>query len=209
MKKFRILGILAILVIVAQFIFSIIASWGDVSDSFMEGYNSTYQKEHTFNSYRSVAVAVRPLETTRLDSLTNSLTKENVPYRIEEIDVPILPSVWSFIIMTVGGFSVFAILGGIYCLMRLLIAISKRNVFSQVNVVRMRVFTYSFVIFHFLNSLVEWLDHLKVTKQIALKGYEMKEFHLSADWMLLIIIVLFTEIFAVGVKIKEEQDLTV
>ena len=209
MKKFRILGILAILVIVAESIFSISAGWKDASDSFMEGFNSTHQKEHSFVSYRSVSVAVRPLETTRLDSLTNSFTKENVPYRIEKVDVPILPSVWSYIFIFFGGLSGLAIFGGIYCLIRLLIAISKRNVFSQVNVVRIRVFTYSLVIFQFLNSLFEWLDHLEVTKQIALKGYEMKDFHLSADWTLLVVMILFTEIFAVGVKIKEEQDLTV
>lgn len=209
MKKFRILGIVAILVIVLEFILSITASWKEVSDSFMEGYNSTQQKEHALDSYRSVAVGVRPLETTRLDSLTNSLTKENVPYKIEEVDVPIQPSVWSTIIMVFGGLSAFAILSGIYCLIRLLIAISKRDVFSKDNVVRIRVFTYSLVIFQFLNSLLEWLDHLEVTKQVVLKGYEIKGFHLSADWTLLVIMILFTEIFAVGVKIKEEQELTI
>lgn len=208
MKKFRILGIIAILVIVTEFIFSITADRKDISDSFMEGFNSTNQKEH-FESYRSVAVSVRPLETTRLDSLTNSYTKENVPYKIKKVDVPIHPSVWSTIIMVFGGLSAFAILAGIYCLIRLLIAISKRDVFSRVNIVRIRVFTYSLVIFQLLNSLLEWLDHLTVTKQIALKGYEIKDFHLSADWTLLVVLILFTEIFAVGVKIKEEQDLTV
>lgn len=205
MKKFRILGILAILVIALEFIFSITTSWQDASGSFMEGYNSTYRS----NPYRSVTVAVRPLETTRLDSLTNNFTKENVPYKISEVDVPIISSVWSLIIMIVGGVSAFAVLGGVYCLIRLLIAISKRNVFLQANVVRIRIFTYSLVLFQFLNSLIEWLDHLEVTKQIALKGYEIKDFHLSADWTLLVVMVLFTEIFAVGVKIKEEQDLTV
>ena len=209
MKKFRILGIIAILVIVTEFIFSITADRKDISDSFMEGFNSTHQKEHLLDSYRSVAVSVRPLETTRLDSLTNSYTKENVPYKIKEVDVPIYPSVWSTIIMVFGGLSALAILPGIYCLIRLLIVISKRDVFSRVNIVRIRVFTYSLVIFQFLNSLLEWLDHLTVTKQIALKGYEIKDLHLSADWMLLVVLILFTEIFAVGVKIKEEQDLTV
>lgn len=209
MKKFRILGIVAILVIVVDLIlFSIVVDRKDISDSFMEGFNSTHQKEH-FESYRAVAVSVRPLETTRLDSLTNSYTKENVPYKIKEVDVPIYPSVWSTIIMVLGGLSALAVLPGIYCLIRLLIAISKRDVFSRMNIVRIRVFTYSLVIFQFLNSLLEWLDHLTVTKQIALKGYEIKDLHLSADWMLLVVLILFTEIFAVGVKIKEEQDLTV
>lgn len=209
MKKFRILGIVAILVIAMEFIFSFTAGWKDASDSFMEGFNSAHQKEHPFDTYRSVAVEVRPLETTRLDSLTNCITKENVPYKIEGVYVPILPSFWSTIVMFFGLFSAFAILGGIYCLIRLLIAISKRDVFSRTNVVRIRIFTYSLVVFQFLNSLIEWLDHLEVIKQVALKGYEIRNFHLSADWTLLAVLILFTEIFAVGVRIKEEQDLTV
>ena len=209
MKKFRILGIVAILVIAVEAIFSIAVGWKEASDSFMEGYNSAYQKEHPFDTYRSVTVGVRPLDTTQPDSITNSLTKENVPYKIKEVYVPILPPAWSNIVIFIGGLSALGIFGGIYCLIRLLIAISKRKVFSQTNVVRIRVFTYSLVIFQFLNSLVEWLDHLEVTKQVALKGYEIKDFHLSADWTLLVVLILFTEIFAVGVKIKEEQDLTV
>ena len=32
---------------------------------------------------------------------------------------------------------------------------------------------------------------------------------MSEDWISLVVIVLFTEIFAVGVKMKEEQDLTI
>lgn len=40
MKKISILGILAILVIVAEFTYAMIAGWVDMKNSFLEGYNS-------------------------------------------------------------------------------------------------------------------------------------------------------------------------
>lgn len=206
MKKFRILGIIAILVFVADFAFSFVSGWEEASDSFMEGVHSSQNPHEPF---RSISVEVKPLETTRLDSIYNDLIKENVPYKIEKIRVPLIPSAWSFIVMFLGLFVSIALLAGLYCLIRLLISISKRDVFTHKNVLRIRVFTYSLVAFSILNSLIEWLEHVEATRQIAFSGYEIKSFNMSADWVSLVVIVLFTEIFAVGVKIKQEQDLTI
>ena len=205
MKKFRILGVLAIIVIVVEFIFSFAVGWESASDSFMEGYNSVYENRF----YQTASVDLKPLSDTRLDSLSISLSKENVPYKIEKIRVPIVPSIWTSIITFFGVFFTFALLIGLYCLIRLFISISKRDVFTGRNVLRIRIFTYSLVAFSFLNSLTEWFNYLEVTKQIVLPGYEVKSFEMSADWLLLVIVVLFTEIFAVGVKLKQEQDLTI
>lgn len=208
MKRFRILGILAILIITADFAISFIGGWEEHRDAFMEGYNSSFEMGKP-NPYSSFSLGIRPLEETRLDSLSNSLSKEEVPYEIQKINVPIVKSAWSSIAMSFGGLLVIPLIAGIYCLIRLFISISKRDVFTDKNVMRMRVFTYSFVGLSILISLVEWLDYIKAARQITLPGYEIGRFNLPVDWVLLVIVVLFTEIFAVGVKIKEEQDLTI
>ena len=209
MKKFRILGILAILVIVGDFVISFIAGWQEERDSFLVGYESARTENPTLYSPEAVLVEVRPLETTNLDSLHNSIMNENLPYKIDKVSVAIVPSSWSRIVFCFGAFAVLAILAGIYCLIRVLISISKRNVFTHDNVVRMRVFTYSLLVFSILNGLMEWLNYVEVVKQVSLPGYEIKGFSMSEDWISLVVIVLFTEIFAVGVKMKEEQDLTI
>lgn len=209
MKKFRILGILAILVIVGDFVISFIAGWQEERDSFLVGYESARTENPTLYSPEAVLVEVRPLETTNLDSLHNSIMNENLPYKIDKVSVAIVPSSWSRIVFCFGVFAVLAILAGIYCLIRVLISISKRNVFTHDNVVRMRVFTYSLLVFSILNALMEWLNYVEVVKQVSLPGYEIKGFSMSEDWISLVVIVLFTEIFAVGVKMKEEQDLTI
>ena len=209
MKKFRILGILAILVSVGDFVISFIAGWQEERDSFLVGYESARTENPTLYSPEAVLVEVRPLETTNLDSLHNSIMNENLPYKIDKVSVAIVPSSWSRIVFCFGAFAVLAILAGIYCLIRVLISISKRNVFTHDNVVRMRVFTYSLLVFSILNALMEWLNYVEVVKQVSLPGYEIKGFSMSEDWISLVVIVLFTEIFAVGVKMKEEQDLTI
>ena len=108
-------------------------------------------------------------------------------------------------------FAMFAIIPffvGIYCLIRLLVSISKREVFTSDNVARLRFFTYSFAALYGLMTLHDWLNHLEAVKQVALQGYEVVASH-DTDFTSLVIIILFTEIFAAGVKIKEEQDLTI
>ena len=209
MKKFRILGILAMLVIVGDFVISFTAGWQEERDSFLAGYKSVREESPSLYTPEAVLVEVRPLETTKLDSLHNSKVNENLPYKIDKVSVAIVPSAWSSILFCFGGFAVLAILAGIYCLIRVLISISKRNVFTHDNVVRMRVFTYSLLAYSILNALMEWLNYVEVVKQVSLPGYEIKDFSMSADWISLVVLVLFTEIFAVGVKMKEEQDLTI
>ena len=213
MKKISILGILAILVIVAEFTYAMIAGWVDMKNSFLEGYNSvnvhsgTPQPEYS-GLFDKVYVDVRPLETTAVDSLTNRFADKSVPYQVKRIGTVIVPTVWSSIVNFFAMFAIIPFFVGIYCLIRLLVSISKREVFTSDNVARLRFFTYSFAALYGLMTLHDWLNHLEAVKQVALLGYEVVASH-DTDFTSLVIIILFTEIFAAGVKIKEEQDLTI
>lgn len=213
MKKISILGILAILVIVAEFTYAMIAGWVDMKNSFLEGYNSvnvhsgTPQPEYS-GLFDKVYVDVRPLETTAVDSLTNRFADKSVPYQVKRIGTVIVPTVWSSIVNFFAIFAIIPFFVGIYCLIRLLVSISKREVFTSDNVARLRFFTYSFAALYGLMTLHDWLNHLEAVKQVALLGYEVVASH-DTDFTSLVIIILFTEIFAAGVKIKEEQDLTI
>lgn len=213
MKKISILGILAILVIVAEFTYAMIAGWVDMKNSFLEGYNSvnvhsgTPQPEYS-GLFDKVYVDVRPLETTAVDSLTNRFADKSVPYQVKRIGTVIVPTVWSSIVNFFAMFAIIPFFVGIYCLIRLLVSISKREVFTSDNVARLRFFTYSFAALYGLMTLHDWLNLLEAVKQVALLGYEVVASH-DTDFTSLVIIILFTEIFAAGVKIKEEQDLTI
>ena len=85
MKKFRILGILAILVIVGDFAISFTAGWQEERDSFLAGSKSARAETPALYTPEGIPVEVRPLETTILDSLRNSKMNENLPYKIDKV----------------------------------------------------------------------------------------------------------------------------
>ena len=60
-----------------------------------------------------------------------------------------------------------------------------------------------------LLELKQYCQYCDVVSQIHLAGYEIESYWLKYPWFYFLILALFTEIFAIGVKIKEEQDLTV
>lgn len=208
MNKFKLLGILTILVIIGDFSFSAMDNWDDFRDGFIEGYNNGQADKNFNTATETVTVKVKALQMAQ-DSLVNRALKGKVPYRIEEIQVPFVPAPRSYIFSIIELIFAFALIYGTYSLIRMLISISHRRVFISKNVVRMRFFTYSFVLFVILSSLIEWLNNMEIIKQIEMPGYEVFGVKTVVSWTLLVIIILFTEIFAVGVKIKEEQDLTI
>ena len=53
------------------------------------GYESARTENPTLYSPEAVLVEVRPLETTNLDSLHNSIMNENLPYKIDKVSVAI------------------------------------------------------------------------------------------------------------------------
>ena len=88
-------------------------------------------------------------------------------------------------------------------------AVTRREVFIRDNVFRMRVFIYTIILMGILLELKRYCQYCDVVSQIHLAGYEIESYWLKYPWFYFLILALFTEIFAIGVKIKEEQDLTV
>ena len=211
MKKFRILGIISILVVITH----IIGSFGDFKRGAEEGWNHADQVRSDSIAENSdkvtyARVEVRQLENTDEQKVGNSQLNKDVPYEINTITTYVESSTWHNILQMLTLPWAFAFLYGFYCLIRFLIAISKREVFTDKNVHRIRWFAYSFVGGEFLMTLLFWLKEQAAVAQISLPGYEVvSNVLIEADWISMIIIILFAEIFAVGTKIKEEQDLTI
>ena len=101
------------------------------------------------------------------------------------------------------------VLYGIYCLIRLVIAVLRGSVFTRKNVRRMRIFVYSTLLLGVLFELMSYASYLNVTAHVAIPGYEVAYGGLEYTWLPYLLLALFTEIFAIGVKLKEEQDLTI
>ena len=129
MKKFRILGIISILVIIAQ----IVGMFGDFSQGVSDGWNHADQvkNDSIFESPNKVTYArvmVRQLENVNGEKVANKLFEKDIPYRVTSITTYVKPSTWYFILQCLTIPYIFAFLYGFYCLIRFLIAISKRQV---------------------------------------------------------------------------------
>lgn len=215
MKKFSILGIVAILIIFGNIILNLDENWRSFKEGYDSGRNAALEMNekgpHIIPHYAKPArLYVQPLPRTQIDSLTNNRIDWKIPYKITEIETYVKPSAWYLLPLVVGCLGAIAFLYGFYCLIRLLISISRREIFTQTNIWRLRWFTYILVTAQLGLAISEWAIGRAAMQQISLPGYEiLNPSSYTTSPTLLIVIVLFTEIFAVGVKIKEEQDLTI
>lgn len=214
MKKFKILGIIAIVVIIISIIDFIQAEWKNVEKGWQEGSRQAEQmdrKDPQSIPYTTtlIGVNVKAVSEVVTDSLTNTDYGRHMPYEISEITTYVKPPIWHhlimFLILPVAGSFLF----GFYCLIRMLISMSRRHVLTRTNVWRMRCFAYSYMAINLCEFLMEQLQS-STLKQIDLPGYEIIGLadH-SVHWMGTILFLLFAEIFAVAVKLQEEQELTI
>lgn len=201
MKKIR---ILAILVIVA-FIFTTLQ---DGIQGAVDGWNEAEESKVQSSSY-ALSVSVKADEALVPDSLFNSVMKQNVPYQIDALSTEAEESTWCKILgiflLPVG----IACLYGVYNMGKMIMAVTRKEVFVRKNVKRMRIFVYTMILMGVFLELYRYGQYCDIVSQIHLSGYEIESFSLKYAWTSFLIFALFTEIFAVGVKIKEEQDLTI
>lgn len=215
MNKFRILGIIAIIAIIANFFGGLNENWRDFKEGFEEGQNTAVKMyepgRHIIphNATRA-KLNVEPLPGTTVDSLSNNRVDWALPYTVTEIETYVKPSAWHILVMGFAIPGMFLFLIGFYSLIRLLISISRREVFTSANVRRLRWFAYTSASIEILIAIGEWMIGSAAVEQISLPGYKIISYAgYSPDWVAVIIPILFAEIFAIGVKMKEEQDLTI
>ena len=194
MKKIRILAVLLIIV----FLFTSLRSG---IKGFTEGWNEAEDSREFI--YPTVSVSVKADKALVTDSVFNSAIKQNVPYRIETLETEIDESAWCTILYMLIVPIGLVCLYGIYNLARLVVAVTRKEV------KRMRIFVYTLIFTAVLLELNRYCQYCDIVSQIHLTGYEIEAYSPKYPWVSFLIFALFTEIFAVGVKMKEEQDLTI
>lgn len=207
MKRFRILGIIAIIMMAMHFIDFFYNEWNDVQKAWKDGYDMGLHARPADATL--VNITVKPLSTTAIDSIANSKYGRPMPYEISGFRTYIKSPIWYFLLLFLGMPCMICSLYGFYCLIRLFISISRRQVLTPTNVWRLRWFTYSQIAMDVLIYLSKWLLD-SALNQISLPGYEIVGVsEHPGSWVTIALFLLFTEIFAVAVKLQEEQDLTI
>ena len=207
MKKFRILGVISIIAMVVGIAINFDDGLRSFNEGRKEGENS--YKSIPDNLYR-VSLEVVPIEGTTNDSIFNEVAERKLPYQVSEITTYTKPSVWITLVMIMSGLSMFAFIFGFCFFVRFLIEVSKRNVFCEANVWRIRFFVYSYTAIVVSMELFAWIAGSAALAQTQIPDYQIIDHaEASPTWLPVIMMIILAECFAIGVKMKEEQDLTI
>lgn len=213
MKYISLLGILTIIALCAEFAIQTIGNSDDIVENFNAGMEAGREKAENPRSIMMVPVKAKviPQDVAGEAALQLSDGTKAVPYSIAEVKCEVRPG-WAVVLgLTCGSifvliFSIYAI----YCLIRLLIRVAKRDVFSRRNVWWIRWFAYVNAGVYLLVMLFEWLLERDAMSQLRIPDYQVIGIeHTVYDFSSLFVIVLLAEVYAAAVKIKEEQDLTI
>ena len=207
MKKFRILGIIAIIAMVAGIAINFEDGWR----SFKKGYDEGNRTYNTIpdNLYR-VSLEVVPIEGVSNDSIFNQVAERKVPYQVSEITTYTQPSKWITLVMIISGLSCIAFIIAFFFFIQFLVEVSKRNVFCEANVWRIRFLVYSYTAIVISMELFAWIAGSSAIAQTQIPGYQIIDHaEASPSWIPVIMMIILAECFAIGVKMKEEQDLTI
>lgn len=199
MKRIKILTTLVILSFVC------IAA-RDIYTGFLDGWN---EQPGVTSQDRTVSLAVRTVDEQMCDSVYNASLGRMVQAAPDSLRVGVDMSDWdlifSFAELPVAIFCIYAF----FCMVNLIMRVLRGKVFVPENVRAMRYFIYSLMVFEVLKELQLYMYYVLAVSQIKPESFVVKAYFLESPWGLMLLMALFTEIFAVGVKIKEEQDLTV
>ena len=207
MKKFRILGIIAIIAMIVNIGINFEDGWR----SFKKGYAEGARSHSTIpDNLYPVSLEVIPIEGIANDSIFNEVAERKVPYQVSEITTYTQPSEWITLVMIINGFSCIAFILAFFLFIQFLVQVSKGNVFCESNVWRIRFLVYSYTAIVISMELFAWIAGSAAIAQTQIPGYQIIDHaEASPSWIPVIMMIILAECFAIGVKMKEEQDLTI
>lgn len=202
MKAIRILAVLALVMF-------LVAEFGDAAKGLVEGWNQDTENA-AMTLQNPIEFRVDAKNILALDTLRNQADGKSLPYVMTGVNLDRLQypswSVWSLFLVLPFVLLAFY---GFYCVLRLIYSVLRGEVFTKLNVHRMRFFVYSLLAAGVVMELQQWAIYEYMASQVVLEGYKVVGYTLEYPWFSYLLLALFTEIFAVGVKLKEEQDLTI
>ena len=89
--------------------------------------------------------------------------------------------------------------------------INRNIIFDKRNIIQLRKLGWGFVIVFFTTLISSYLDFYDMTKYFSLSYAEIKPYHpfASTEIFMGLTAFLFAEVFSIGIKMREEQELTI
>lgn len=99
----------------------------------------------------------------------------------------------------------------IVCFWKVIASVKKAIIFERNNIRRLRIIGLCFALLAVFGGIPQLLMEIEATRTIAIEGYSIirGEWFMSSLWIYSLISFIIAETFAIGLHLKEEQDLTI
>jgi len=148
------------------------------------------------------------------DSILNEKTGEYVPIIYSQMIASIKtnPNPWQmFTLKFTASANIITIILAIFIFIRLIISINKSIIFNWRNVRRLRWMGVSLILSFIFSVIPMVITSVTLSDVFAIKGYSLhlSEFMSITNLVLGLSALIVGEVFAIGLRMKEEQDLTI
>lgn len=148
------------------------------------------------------------------DSVYNEKTGKYLPavYASMAVSIDTHPAMWEVITEKALGFLQIGLsIWAAVLFIRLIIAINKSNIFNWKNVRRLRCLGLALIVSFCCTFFAAYLSVLSIEEVFSLHGYSLclSEVVSITTLVLGLCSLIVGEVFAIGLKMKEEQDLTI
>lgn len=183
------------------------------SAAYEAGYESVKQGRTEMPNYKMVCTLPSNIleQTGTVTNIKNSSQASIIPF-VSLIEVPKGDSEWS---VTISGICFLVMItAGIFCLVqffKLIRNINRGDIFSWKNVKYLRKLGWALILLFLCTFSTIVIGNHEAAQVLELKGCEYSNIFAFSDpsFILGFISLLVAEVFAKGLKLKEEQDLTI
>lgn len=215
--RLNIFCILIFVTIICSFVHFLHPDGGNGIGDFYRGFKDGWNSHDSLYSAREFHVSLYKTDTSSFtDSLYNARTgrQVSVEYATATIkekqqQVAVWIDILSFIFCLV---IITAMISQINCFIRFVLAVNRSVIFHWVNVRRLRWIGWSMIVVFISTAVLTYCWNAEVIAAVDIPGYKVRFDESMWDFFTLILgfgALIIAEAFAMGLRLQEEQELTV
>lgn len=181
---------------------------------FQSGLNNDKQKIEEISEMRPVALFPTDLLSGLKDSVYNEKSGTFVPamYSQLNVSVKVEPNVWLKLTTVLGAFlDVFASIAAVVLFAGFIVSINQSRIFEWGNVRRLRWLGGILIVSFLCSAVPVCIAFYELSGVFEISGYSLITYGLVSTLTLVLglMSLIVAEVFAIGLRMKEEQDLTI
>lgn len=184
----------------------------------IDGWNSAGQDlENTEGKIHRVDVTLHPTVVYSSPDTLQLADNRKIPYQVGDVVLEMKTDKTYDLAAVIVGLVVapaflFMAIWAVVSFFRFIRDVLRQRIFIPFNVRRLRVICWMLVLVGIMRNLSVVMDYFLLLKGsgVSFPGYQVADYEFEySTFFFALLFGLFAEIFALGVKLKEEQDLTV